>query len=87
MPGITVVGTDAAGGVQLGGGQSLMKVEGQDVVVVGDPVSPHGIAPHIAPTMTGGKDWFRVEGKAVIVQGDAATCGHTTSGRGWFRVN
>ena len=86
MSGITVKALDAAGGAQLAGGQSFFRVDGQPVVLRGDPVTPHGAPPHLAPVMTGGSPVFRIGGVPVIRAGDVATCGHPTSGRGFFSI-
>ena len=84
--GITRVALDAAGGAQLGGGQAWFKVDGQAVVVAGDAVAGHGIVPHAAPVMTAGGGWLTLGGVPVVAEGDVATCGHVTSGAGWFRI-
>ncbi|TAD90968.1 MAG: hypothetical protein EAZ99_04045 [Alphaproteobacteria bacterium] len=84
--GVARVGLDAAGGVQLGGGQDWWRVEGALVVVDGDAVAPHGLPPHAGPTMVAGSDWFKIDGNAVVAAGDVATCGHQTSGSDWMLV-
>lgn len=88
MSGIAVRTLDSAGGVQLGGGQNFAKVEGQLVVVMGDPVTPHAppILPHTAPFMAQGSSWFRINGIPVCRAGHLANCGHATTGRSWARV-
>jgi uncharacterized Zn-binding protein involved in type VI secretion len=87
--GIAVKTLDAAGGVQLAGGQDWFHVEGQLVVLEGDPVTPHapgGI--HAAPpVMAEGSDWMSIDGIRVCREGHAASCGHTTSGRPWFLID
>ena len=55
MPGAARVGTDTAGGTQLGGGQGTVYVEGVLWVVKGDAVASHPPCPvpasHCAATM------------------------------------
>jgi uncharacterized Zn-binding protein involved in type VI secretion len=84
--GIAVRGLDAAGGAQLNGGQNFFRVEGQNVVRLGDPVTPHGLPPHAAPVMAQGSGWMSLNGVPVCREGHAASCGHATSGRAWFRL-
>lgn len=87
MPGIAVVGTDTAGGAQLGGGNSWFKVEGQLAVVLGDPVAGHGPPPHSpTPHMVEASSWFKIDGIHVCRAGNLASCGHATTGRGWFNI-
>lgn len=88
MPGVACVGVDEAGGVQLGLQAEKFKVRGNAVVVVGDAVEPHPPAPpHSAsPTMVQGTAKFRVNGIPVCRQGHLASCGHATTGRGFFRI-
>jgi uncharacterized Zn-binding protein involved in type VI secretion len=86
MPGITVKGLDSAGGVQLGGGQSTWKVDGQPIVLLGDPVAGHAPGPHQGPTMAEGSAWMTLHGKPVVRAGHKATCGHAATGRPWFNI-
>ena len=88
MPGIAVKGLDVAGGPQLSGNALWFKVEGQPVVCVGDPVTPHApfIPKHTGPHMAEGVSWFRVNGIPVCREGNLADCGHATTGRGWFNL-
>lgn len=86
MSGIAVVGLDSAGGPHLGGGQSILTVNGQPVVVVGDPVTPHGESSHAAAVMEEGSSIVTVNGIPVCREGDKASCGHTSTGRSWFTV-
>ncbi|WP_080619432.1 PAAR domain-containing protein [Brucella intermedia] len=86
MPGVACVGVDSAGGVQLGMQAAKFKVRGAPVVVVGDRVAGHGEQPHASPRMAQGTSKFRVNGIPVCRQGHAASCGHTTSGRPFFRI-
>jgi uncharacterized Zn-binding protein involved in type VI secretion len=84
--GIAVYGLDAAGGAQLNGGQLFFTVEGQNVVLLSDPVTPHGLPPHAAPVMAQGSSWMTLNGTPVCREGHAASCGHTSSGRAWFTI-
>jgi uncharacterized Zn-binding protein involved in type VI secretion len=86
MPGITVKGLDSAGGTQLAGGQATWKVDGQPIVLLGDPVAGHGIAPHAAPVMAEGSAWMKFNGIPVVRAGHKANCGHAATGRGWFNI-
>lgn len=85
--GIAVGQLDAAGGVQQSQANPWFRIAGQSVVVVGDLVAAHGDPPHSPPpAMVAGTEQIRVGGAAVCRQGHAASCGHTTSGRPWFRI-
>lgn len=88
MPGITVKALDAAGGAQLAGGQDFVTVEDQLVVLLGDPVTPHGPPPHgpFPPIMVQGTDWLTINGVPVCREGHAASCGHPTTGRSWAEI-
>ncbi|SOC47696.1 PAAR motif-containing protein [Rhizobium subbaraonis] len=89
MPGIACVGVDIAGGAQLGAQASKFRVRGNLAVVVGDMVAGHApfLPPHIpSPTMAQGSPKFRILGIPVCREGDAASCGHPTSGRPFFRI-
>lgn len=87
--GIAVKSLDSAGGAQLAGGQDWFIVDGELVVVLGDPVTPHapgGI--HAAPpVMAEGSDWMTIDAIPVCRQGHAASCGHTTTGRSFFLID
>ena len=86
--GIAVKGKDTAGGTQLGGGQSFFTVEGAPVVLQGDPVAGHDpmVGPHVAPSMAQGSSWMTLNGVPVVRAGHAASCGHTSTGRGWWTI-
>jgi uncharacterized Zn-binding protein involved in type VI secretion len=84
--GIAVQGLDSAGGAQLAGGQGFFRVEGALVVLLGDPVASHGLPPHAAPVMAEGSGWMTLDGIPACRAGHAASCGHASTGRGWFRV-
>lgn len=86
MPGIALVGVDAAGGTQLGMQVPWFKVNGRPVVVLGDSVASHGLFPHIAPVMVEGSSAFRAGGIPVCRAGHLASCGHSTSGRPFFKI-
>ncbi|RRY08804.1 PAAR domain-containing protein [Brucella anthropi] len=86
MPGIACVGVDSAGGKQLGMQAAKFKVRGAPAVVVGDAVAGHGLFPHNAPVMAQGTAKFRIKGIPVCREGHAASCGHTTTGRPFFRI-
>ncbi|CAO3451838.1 hypothetical protein [Azospirillum argentinense] len=84
--GLAVKELDSAGGAQLAGTAPWYRIDGQAVVVQGDPVAGHGNAPHGAPVMVEGESWFRVAGVPVCRAGHAASCGHVTTGRNRFRL-
>jgi uncharacterized Zn-binding protein involved in type VI secretion len=84
--GIAVRSKDQAGGRQLAGGQEFVRVDGEAVVLLGDPVEGHGDTPHDAPVMVEAVGWVRIAGIPVCREGNRASCGHPTTGRGWFRV-
>lgn len=84
--GIAVRTLDSAGGTQLAGGQGFFHVSGQPVVLLGDPVAGHGKQPHASPVMAQGSPWMTLNGTPVCRQGHAASCGHASSGRDWFRI-
>ncbi|MBG53327.1 MAG: hypothetical protein CML99_13060 [Rhodobiaceae bacterium] len=84
--GITVRARDHAGGAQRAGQQDFFLVEGEPVVLRGDPVMGHGLSPHANPVMAEGSDWMCLDGIPVCRAGHQATCGHATSGRPWFRL-
>ena len=87
MPGVVRAGVDTAGGTQLGGGQSWVKIDGAPVVLVGDAVAGHPPCPHVpvhcAPAMAQGSVWVRIDGIPICRAGDAASCGHTSTGSAW----
>lgn len=85
--GIAVAQLDTAGGAQLAGGQGWFTVEGQPVVLQGDPVAPHGLPPHSpAPVMAQGSSWMTLDGVPVVRAGHLASCGHPSTGRPWFTI-
>ena len=86
MPGITVKGMDSAGGTQIGGSGAPWTVDGQPIVLLGDPVAGHGKSPHDAPVMVQGSSWFTLDGVPVCHAGHLASCGHGATGRDWFDI-
>lgn len=84
--GIAVKSLDSAGGAQLAGGQGFFKVDSALVVLLGDPVEPHGPAVHAGPVMAQGSGWMRLNGTPVCRLGHLASCGHPSTGRPWFRI-
>lgn len=86
MKGIAVKTLDNAGGQQLAGGQTFVSVEGALVVLLGDPVTPHGEGLHSAPTMAEASPWVTINGTPVCREGHRATCGHPTTGRPWVTL-
>ena len=90
MPGVARVGSDTAGGTQLGGGQSWFSIPGGLVAVVGDAVASHPPCPkppsHCAAVMAEGSAWGSIDGIAVCRAGDAASCGHASSGSSWMSI-
>ena len=85
--GVAVKSLDAAGGAQIAGGQGWFQVEGQLVVLLGDPVTPHGPPPHSPlPVMAQASDWMTIDGVPVCRAGNAASCGHPTTGRSWWTL-
>ena len=84
MPGAARVGTDTAGGTQLGGGQGTVYVDGALWVVRGDAVASHAPCPvpasHCAATMVGASATVFAGGLPVCRAGDPASCGHPSTG-------
>lgn len=88
MPGIARGLVDSAGGGPLIQSQSFFRVDGYDVVRLGDHVTSHGFPPHDAAVMAFSSLFFKVSGIPVCRAGDAASCGHPAApGSLWFRVN
>ena len=89
MPLAARVGVDTAGGVQLGGGQDFITIQGALWVVRGDPNAPHGRSPHVPgpDNMVGASSFVSINGIPVCRAGDAAGCGHVTTGSGHVDVN
>lgn len=85
--GIAVQGSDSAGGTHLAGGQSLVRINGQPVVLKGDRVAGHGDGAHAGPGMVEGSSLFRINGVPVVLEGHRASCGHPSTGRPLVRVS
>ncbi len=83
---IAVKSKDSAGGTQLAGGQSFFKVDSEPVILLGDAVAAHGLPPHASPVMATASGWMKINGIPVCRQGDIASCGHPSTGRGWFKI-
>jgi uncharacterized Zn-binding protein involved in type VI secretion len=84
--GIARKSLDSAGGAQLAGGQDFVFINGIPVVLLGDPVTPHGDGPHAGPVMVEASSFVFINGIPVCREGNAASCGHTTSGSDFVRV-
>ncbi|MCK2122112.1 PAAR domain-containing protein [Pseudomonas sp. PNPG3] len=80
MPGAARVGIDKAGDVITGNLAPTVLINGAPVAVKGAAVTPHGIAPHAAPTMDGASATVFANGLPICRAGDAASCGHTATG-------
>jgi uncharacterized Zn-binding protein involved in type VI secretion len=79
MPGISR-DNDSSGG-DLIPSQSTVYANGEKVIVDGDGVAGHGVAPHIPQTIIAGSNNVYIGGKAVVNAGDGnSVCGHTASG-------
>lgn len=87
MPGITVKALDSAGGTQLAGQQSTWTVNGQPMVLLGDPIAPHGLPPHTAAVMVEGSAWMTLNGIPVVRAGKKASCGHSATGQSNFLID
>lgn len=87
MPGIARKDIDTAGGIQLGGGQGFVRIEGHEWILLGDPIQGHGVPPHDAPVMAEGSPFVRIGGVPVCRAGHAATCGHVSTGSGAMRIS
>lgn len=87
MPGVARQTVDSAGGAQLAGGQAFVRIDGHLVVLLGDPVAAHGIAPHAAPVMAQGSTFVRINGVPVCLAGHLASCGHASTGSAWVRAS
>jgi uncharacterized Zn-binding protein involved in type VI secretion len=62
-------------------------VDGQPVVVLGDAVEPHAPPVHKAPIkMVQASGWMSLNGVPVCHAGHLASCGHASTGRGWFNI-
>jgi uncharacterized Zn-binding protein involved in type VI secretion len=81
MPALGLVKKSIVGtGIDQGPGAATVLAEGSPVSVVGDLVSSHGEAPHIAATIVTGSATVFAEGKPVVVaQLSVASCSHQVS--------
>jgi len=81
MPQLGLVGRSLVGpGTDLGPGAATVFAEGTKVSLIGDLVSPHGVAPHTSPTIITGSATVFAEGRPVVVQGlSKATCAHVVN--------
>ena len=85
MPAVQRVGdANGAGGVAQGGVASV-RVNGQSIIVNGNPVTAHAPwgrphPPHAAATTTGGNGTVRASGIPVITTGCPDSCGHARAG-------
>jgi uncharacterized Zn-binding protein involved in type VI secretion len=89
MPAVQRVGdANGAGGVAQGGVASV-RVNGQSIIVDGNPVTAHAPwpqrrnnphPPHAAATTTGGNGTVKAGGIPVVTTGCADTCGHARAG-------
>lgn len=81
MPGPAIrTGLDTAGGVIQSASGTKVFVEGFQIGVAGDPVDPHGSAPHDGAVMVGGSSKVFIQGIPALRGGiDQASCGHVSS--------
>ncbi|MEP3246257.1 MAG: hypothetical protein ABJN40_05580 [Sneathiella sp.] len=84
--GVAVDALDSAGGAQISQANPWYRLDGKNIVVIGDGVAGHGDGEHGGPVMAEGESWYKVNGIAVSRAGHLATCGHATSGRSWYRL-
>ena len=80
MPGVSRVGTDMAGGVIGGPGAGTVRINGSACSLLGDSVTPHGVAPHAGASMAAASSTVFAEGGRVVRSGDLASCGHAATG-------
>lgn len=79
MPGIARKGIDSAGGLAVGGSNTVF-VNGAGVVRLGDAIAPHGDGAHANATMVQASSSVYADGIRVCRAGDLASCGHAISG-------
>lgn len=80
MPGITCAGLDTAGGIIKPGGQSIARINGFTIAVVGDAVNDHGSGQHRSATLVQGSVIARINGVPIVLAGMRASCGDVTTG-------
>lgn len=80
MPGVSR-DNDTAGG-DLIPSQTTVKVDGELVIVDGDGVAGHGVAPHLPQTISADLNTtVSIDGKNIVVAGDDAdVCGELATG-------
>ena len=69
---------DTAGGALISS-QSSVKANGENVIVNGNSVTPHGDSPHTTSRLVSGSGSVYFQGKSVARSGDVASCGHSIS--------
>lgn len=80
MPGVSREGVDTAGGSILNASPPTVFVNGRGIIVLGDPVTPHGTSPHSSPVMSQSSATVSAYGILICRAGDSATCGHLATG-------
>ena len=80
MPQVSLDARDTAGGTLRAAGQSIVRCDGALVIVLGDPVDPHGTGAHASAIMAEGNPTVKIEGKEVVRAGHVATCGDACTG-------
>lgn len=82
MPGITRDNDTSGGG--LTPTQTTVFANNEKVIVHGDGVAGHGVAPHTPQTIVAKSNNVFIGGIAVVNAGDknSNNCGHTSSGSG-----
>ena len=80
MADVARVKTDTAKALILGPGASTVFADGKNVSLLGDKVTPHGKAPHTAPTLvSAGANTVLADGGIPAMKGTVASCGHSVS--------
>ena len=89
MFGVARRSVDFAAGAQIGANQTLVTVEGQLWMVLGDVNAAHGPPPHVpgGDNMAQGSSFVSINGIPVCREGHLAGCGHPTTGADWFRIS
>ena len=67
---------DTAGGKLISRGQNFVRYNGNKIIVLNDPVTPHGIPPHSSAVMISCSNFVRINNLGVVRQNDRASCGH-----------
>ena len=76
---------DTAGALMIAS-QSKIKIAGQNVIVHGDLVTPHGPPPHLSATMIAGGSKVVIAGIPVVIENDSATCGDIATGSSKVKI-